>query len=428
MRSRWWWVSGGVAAILVLCGGALVVQKWYTGMRGDQEAAEVAAWATEQATLGSWPEARKVLAAQSTALVAGDEAGWMAAVDPSQPALRGYYQRLYATMRALGVTGWSYFSDYDPLENFGTSEIQANVTVSYCLGVLDCPRTSPADDTLHLELATVTQKLMLDKRDGAYKIVESQQTGKTQPPWQNTELTFATGDRVVVAAPASERGRLPEVVAAADKAATEADKFARYTGVKPGKYHLYLAGDKEWGSWYGGEKETYAVGYAHATGTVGTDVVLEMSAMDNAGQLAQALRHEFGHVVTLNGADRTGELILDLNQWLKEGVADYIGLLPRNKVNYGRIAALRGKPVPKDIRVDQLTEGATSADAARLYGYGYLAVNCMATKYGEARTMNFVSAALRQHKTNDTAARQAFGVPFSKVNSTCLSYFRTIVG
>ncbi|WP_067508294.1 hypothetical protein [Actinoplanes sp. TFC3] len=427
-RRRIKWISGSLAALLFLGGGGLAFQRWYTSMRWNQEREKDKVWFAEQQGMASWSGARSVIDAQARALVAGDEQAFLAAVDPGQPQLQAEYQRLYDSMRALGVTGWDYFPDFVPVEGFGHSEIEAHLTVPYCLHVLKCPSKEPAYEPSSPDVPTIKQMLKLDKRNGVYKIVGLTQKGENQPPWQSTNLTFATGQRVVVAAPPSQRARLQEVTAAADKAALEADEFARYTGARPAKYHLYLAGDKEWRStWYGGEKASYAVGYAHQTGVVGTDVVLEMSEVGGGEELATTLRHEFGHVVTLQGVPAGTDVVLDLDSWLKEGIAEYIGVLPRTKLSNGRVAALKGRTIPRDMRLDALGDHAGDDEANELYGYGYLAVNCMVGKYGETKMMKFVNGVLRQDLGSDEAAEKAFGVSYTQLNTACTGYFKTVV-
>ena len=87
---------------------------------------------------------------------------------------------------------------------------------------------------------------------------------------------------------------------------------------------------------------------------------------------------------------------------------------------------LRRGGVSDDIRIPPL--GDTAGRAHVDHPYGYLAVRCLATRYGERRMMIFVNAVVRQQKSIDTAARQAFGKSFATVNDAYTTYFRTTVG
>lgn len=121
-----------------------------------------------------------------------------------------------------------------------------------------------------------------------------------------------------------------------------------------------------------------------STGRHGMDVVLRMSLLDRPDQLARMMRHEFGHVVTLDGTDRAGDLFYSIDEWLERGVADYIASTPRSTLNTARIAPLRrAGNIPDDIRIPPLGDTASRAQVDHLYGY--LAVRCLATRYGERR-------------------------------------------
>ncbi|GAA2617504.1 hypothetical protein Adu01nite_47990 [Paractinoplanes durhamensis] len=414
--------------MLLLCAGTVVFRNWYVDHATAREQAKVDQWATEQGKKGSWPAAKKALDTQAAALLRGDEQGWLAAVDPAQPQLRDYYRRLYTAMRALDVSGWEYFvTSPGPYENWGASWIELDFTIGYCVAVATCTRYDSRTDPLRIGSA-IGQRIRLDKRDGAYRIVAVKATEYYRPtPWQNTELMFARGKRVVVAAPAGQTGRMAEAVAAADQAATVADRFAGDTGYKPQRYRVYLAGDNEWAAW--GTVPRYAAGYASPTGKLGADVVVKMSAAPGRGDLVEILRHEFGHVVTLGGTDHTADAVFDIDSWLEEGVAEYIAHTPTPPASTGRVAALRrAGAAPTTLLLAPLDDHSTDTDVDRLYGYGYLAVACMADRYGQTKTMRFVTAKLRDGESLEQAARHAFDRSFAAVEKTCTTYFKTTVG
>jgi hypothetical protein len=426
-RRRDWVVAGIVSTVLLLCAGAVVFRNWYVEHASAREQAKVDQWASDQGNKGSWPEAKKALDTQAAALLHGDEQGWLNAVDPGQPKLRAYYRQLYTSLRALQVSGWEYIvTSPPPYENWGKSYLELDFAVGYCITVASCTRYEPRTDPIRIGSA-IGQRIRLDIIDGTYRIVAVTPTDFYRTsPWQNTALTFARGRRVIVAAPAGQTSRLAEAVAAADKAATVADRYAAYTGAKPLRYRVYLAGDAEWKAW--GDVPRYAGGYAVPTGKLGSDVVVKMSAWPTPADLVEVLRHEFGHVVTLAGTDRTADAVFDVDSWLEEGVAEYIAHTPTPAAGTGRVAALRrAGPVPATVLLPPLDEYSTDTAVDRLYGYGYLAVACMAARYGETRTMRFITAKLRDGDTLDQAARHAFDQPFDTIDQACTASFRATV-
>lgn len=427
-RRRDWTIAVIVSVVLLLCAGGVVFRNWYVAHASAREQAKSDQWATEQGQKGSWPAAKKVLDGQSAALLRGDEQGWLGAVDPGQPKLRAYYQQIYTVMRALDVSGWEYFvRSPPPYQNWGLSYIELDFDVAYCVAVPKCPQHDPDADPLRIG-SVISQHIRLDKVDGVYRIVAVKPAAFYQAaPWQNTKLTFARGKRVVVAAPAGQADRLAGAVAAADKAATVADRFAGYTGYKPLRYRVYLAGDAQWKAW--GPAPLYSIGYARPTGKLGTDVVVKMSAVRDRAGLVEILRHEFGHVVTVGGTGLIADAVFDIDSWLEEGVAEYIAYTATPAASTDRVAALwRAGKAPTSLVLAPLSDASTNIEADRLYGYGYLAVSCMAGRYGEANTMRFITAKLRGGESLEQAARHAFGRSFDEVNRVCTAYFRSTVG
>lgn len=410
-----WAIATVVSLVAMLCAGGVLYRNWYVATKSAEEQAKTDRWFAENSSVASWPAARAVLKAHAEALVAGDEKGWMAAVDPGQPKLVGYYTYLFRTMRALGVTQWTYWTYLDPIQQFGQSRIQANLKVMYCLSATPCPQRDPMDDALSRHLAIIEQTVELEKIGDAYKIIGVTQ-GNFPAPWQAGDLALATGKRVVVMAPPALKGRLPEVVAAADRAAVEADRFAGHIGYKPSRYHVYLAGAKQWKTWHGGKRPPYSVAYATPVGLLGTDVVLDMSRLTRE-HLGETIQHEFGHVITVGATDRTADAIYPANLWLQEGIAEYIGHGPADA---GTIRGLRtlGKP-PSDLILPPLWPKSPSSEVGRLYGYGHLGVTCMAKKFGERKMLTFITLTLREKKDYDPAAKAAFGRPFAEVDKVC---------
>jgi hypothetical protein len=356
--------------------------------------------------------AEDMLNKQAAALLRGDQAGWLAAVDPAQPTLRKKYLNMYNTLRSLKVTKFTY--DLDPAVEVH-DEITADAAVDYCLF-----RSAKACT----DAPWFGQKLTLKQTAKGWLITRlAADKSSPQTPWQNGDLVFKEGKRVVVGAPASLRGRLDEVVSVADQAATVDDKIAKKMQNPQEKYRIFLADDKSWSSWYGGRFPSYSVAYTIPLGESGSDVVLHMSDFDGRHQLQITVQHEMAHVATLSNVGHNED---DDDLWLMEGVAEYAGWLP---LHAGRDLempilheAFQGKSRPKTIAAPPLKSTATGDQVDIFYGLGHYSVDCMVTKYGESRTMDFVRLKLREGKSLDSASRTALGKPFSTVDKSCLSW------
>jgi hypothetical protein len=356
--------------------------------------------------------AQETLDKQAKALLRGDKAGWLAAVDPSQPALRKKYQNLFTTLRALKVSKFTY--DLHPATAVG-NEFKSTAAVDYCF-----LRSATACD----EAPWISQLLTLKQTPKGWLISRlAVDAGSTEAPWQSGDLVFAQGKRVVVGAPASLKGRLSEVVAAGDKAAAVDDKIAKAMRNPQDKYRIFLADDKAWKTWYGGKFPSYSVAYTIPLNDSGSDVVLHMSDFDNRHQLQITVQHEMAHVATLSNVDHSED---DADLWLMEGVAEYAGWLP---LHAGRDLempilheAFQGKNRPKTIAAKPIESSAGGDQVDIFYGLGHYSVDCMVTKYSEKRTMEFIRLKLRENKSLDSASRTALGQPFSTVDKACLSW------
>ncbi|HWS37350.1 MAG TPA: hypothetical protein VN408_32055, partial [Actinoplanes sp.] len=130
--------------------------------------------------------------------------------------------------------------------------------------------------------------------------------------------------------------------------------------------------------------------------------------------------------VTLN--DKTSNGWKREDQWLVEGVAEYIGTQPRKVQNtYSRDALRyvqsRGRSV-KTIVAPYLSDKSDDVSVTRLYATGHFAVGCMAEKYGEAKMLDFVALVLREGMERDGAAQVTFRKPFKTVDKACVKWIK----
>ncbi|GIF41975.1 hypothetical protein [Actinoplanes xinjiangensis] len=362
-------------------------------------------------------QVRSILRGQIDALLSGDEKGWLAPVDTKA---RSRYRAIYRNLRNLEVSR----ADYG-VEILGRSTertISARVMLGYCLGTATCPAWANRVDEGAPKLL---YELTLAQRDGEYVVTglaDVEDGNHLQPtPWENTELRFVRGSRVIVAGPPGQAKNLKRVLAAAEKAAGITDRF---TTAPPVRYRIYLADDRSWKRWYGGQLSTWAVGYHLALNQTGSDIVLKAGhVLDSDRQLALTVQHEMAHAVTMVPS-RNRDPNEDL--WLIEGIADYIGFFPGKPQNTESRYALRAwfdehGAITSIVR-PQLTEKSDDLAVSTLYATGHYAVGCLVDRYGRARMLDFAKRVLQDGQDLDPAARASFGKPFRTVDKACVSW------
>jgi hypothetical protein len=371
--------------------------------------------------------ASAALDVQAEALIKGDEAGWLAAVDPAQPKLQTRYRSMYASLRGLGVSDFEYHPFIRPADDKAPTTVSLGVDITYCFSMDTCPDYS---DSEWSGAPRISQSLTLKPVGGHYVITyvgKATEPNHLQPtPWESGDLVFAQGARVTVAAPKSEAGHLAEVVAVADKAARVNDRFATYVDNPQQRYRIYLADAKAWRTWYGGETNKWIVGYSMPLNEAESDVVLQTSQLLGDDELmATTIQHELGHVVTLGGTHGGDD---DKELWLIEGIAEYIGWSPRPATASWRRQsvreAVRGAHPPKTIAAKPLADNAGAEAGDAFYGLGHFAVDCMAQKFGQRKMFTFVKLTLREGYGYEQASQEAFGKSFATVDKSCVSWIR----
>jgi hypothetical protein len=348
------------------------------------------------------PEAVKAAVAsplvrQAAAVGRDDVAAWLAPVDPP---LRPRYRDLFRTLRALRV-GQARYRIVD-------GRLPAlRVELAYCFQDQACTAEAPR----------ITQRLTFR---GSTVITAAEAAGAQPLPWENGDLVFAQGRRVTVGAPRALRGRMAEVVALADQAAAIDDRYAAMVGNRQPRYRLYLAGDRQWRTWYGGPPARWAVGYMRTLGGGGGDVVINPARIHGGRSgLRQVIQHELGHVATIGGIGSRPE-----DKWLVEGVAEYIGAQPQPATATPSRQVLR--PVTT-MAAAPPADGARDGDVAAFYAEGHFAVACLVAAYGEPRAMEFVRLRLRKGDSLENAARSVFGRRFATVDRSCARWMRNQV-
>ena len=357
---------------------------------------------------------KDLAAAQSEALIKGNEAAYLAPVDPANKALVAEHRKRFRVLRGLGMGQWTASINGTPSDD-GYRTWRATITIGYCVGDASCKPVP-----LHM-------RSRWSYKGGTLRLVKlDESTVKDQGPrpWEVDDLQVKSGNRVVVAATSANARRLAATVRAADEAATIADQFAKWD-TKPQRYVIFLAGPSNWKEWYGEEAPDWAAAWAVPVDDHTTEVVVRTDRVPTS-EMKGLLTHELTHVTSLAGARYTS----GRQWWMVEGIADYAQFLNRPVDAYDGLPAVRSMVRDGwDGRVDVTppTESSSLTDAAARYGVGFLAIRHIADTYGQAKMLAFFGNVMHKGYTLDKAARNALGRSWSSLNSECAAYVRSVV-
>jgi hypothetical protein len=350
-----------------------------------------------------------ILDAQAAALLRGDQAAFLAAVDPSASSLVDDLTRRFTALRAMNVTGWTEALADDPTAI--EDGWRATVKIGYCFGVVGCTPAVIPVPTKWVE--TASQPMLVE-------FGVSGATDSGPRPWEVTELRVAVGARTVVAAPPRYANRVPALLAAAEEAAAVTDRYARWSA-PPGRYLVFLAGPDEWGNWYGVKQAEWVAGYAMPINDRDTEIVLNGQRV-TGDEVVDTLRHEFTHVVTLAGVQRD----YSAQWWLVEGIAEYVRMEGRPLKQYELLSAAKRyvkQGGATDLgHVGEPPPAASTEEASGRYGVAFLTVRRLAERFGEDRMLAFFDAVVRKGTPIDQAATTTFGTEWKKLTDDCASY------
>ncbi|MBU2665073.1 hypothetical protein KOI35_16345 [Actinoplanes bogorensis] len=408
------------AALLVV--GVLALTVGLVVSRPERPRVAIAA-ATKKQAVSPYERAVAALDVQSQALLAGDEAGWLAVVDAP---LKARYRNMFRSLRALDVTSFVYKPGVGQPVKGNAAAVVFRAEVFYCLGPDMCPAAQGSEwqGPPHIE-----QRLTMRPVGGQYVIgvaaAGTDEDPRRPAPWESGELVALRGTRVTLFAAPAERRYLTRVLPVAEAAAKVDDRFAALIGTPQSRYRIYLAGEAQWRKWYGGNQDDWAIGLAVPLNMHGIDVMLRMKELDDDPlMLRVALQHELGHVVTLSGAYRADAAE---DTWLSEGIAEYIGWSPASAARTLRRDSVRWQLRRKAMTTmipEQPRPSAPARAGDAFYGLSHLAVDCMAKTYGERKLLTFVRLVLTQDNELDQAAGDAYGVPFATVDRACVKWTR----
>lgn len=416
---------GFVVLVLVACAGALAfglpaLVRASRSTAQPRVSADATPTVTGSATLGPvGVSLASVLQAQSVALLAGNEAAWLAPVDPKSTSAVAAYKRLYHNLRGMSVRTWQQTIDDDSTVT-GTRKTY-EIDVVYCLAATTCTDTRA---TLHVIAQRKSGRIRFEE------LVPPKPNRYTNEPlpWQVSMLTAVVGKRVVVAASSALSWRLSTALPIAERAAEAADAYAKWG--EPSQYVVYLADRSEGKTWFNGDLVNVdGVSYTMRPHDIQIVIMLPDAAdtrYAGPGGLNAVIQHEMGHVVTLFGIPSGVG-----HDSFVEGVAEYISYTGHPGWDRYRVSDVRSylrgdKWSEKVYLTGQITSKSVLA-ASAAYGIGYLALRHLAEQYGRDRMLNFFADIERGGMSLDTASRKEFSKPWTSVNTDCVDYIRGAV-
>ena len=363
--------------------------------------------ARNRATAGRVHQAERMIRAsldrQGAALLRGDRSGWLSDVDP---ALSEELTTLYANLRGLRASGWLPRTR----EVRTGPRIVAEIQIRVCFSTPACPRTPetyvPAGDVISARTEWIV-------RGGRAVLTAFDQIGPDgSVPWKRTALTFATGRRVVVAAPKDAKKTRPEAwLPAAERAARVADRYA-VTEPRPGRYVVFLAGERHWKETVGEDRE--AAAFVDRTSEQTAFAIIDATALGADPTDERLLRHEFGHIATLLGT------LDNRDEWVIEGMAEYIAYAGAPVRSYELVEDARWHVTHKAWagRLD-LEWSTEPTERFGYYAMAFLAMRCLGETYGEPKMLTFFTRVARQGEPPAEAAAAALGTPWEQVQKVC---------
>ncbi|MBF9134652.1 hypothetical protein I0C86_37840 [Plantactinospora sp. S1510] len=409
----------GTVLVLLLCGAPVVAGAVVLARNGTPEQGPDTGTAAASPEPGDAPTVTRdwlgdrvmgLLEKQATALLSGDENGYLALAEPGTPLSR-QLRREFRTLRAMQVTKWQpeLHGKLVRLDEPGTW--RADLIVQHCFVTPACELNEITIATRWRDTPGQPQLTAIDPPSGADR----------PRPWETDELVASIGDRTLVATPRAFRDRLPELLREAEKAAKVADRYA-VDDSPPERYLIFYAGPNEWKLWYGGDRPEWTAGYAVPVGAEQYDLVLNSKGLA-PGQYGELMRHELTHASSLSGAGRIGGDAW----WLVEGMAENAAASGQSVNRYQGLRAVeRLVDAGWDGKLEDVAPDDDSADwqVAASYGVGYLAVRHLVDRFGDEDVLKFFELVVHDGSSEEDASQEAFGVAWTTLHDDCVKYVK----
>ena len=351
----------------------------------------------------------------ATALTRGDLTGWLADVDPQQPALVAHQRQLFANLHQLP------FGRFELVPSPAAAPTFFDVPVSVSSTFTDDQATYSAPYILRYQLrgfdkSVVTHDLapIFLERHGAWLLAGDQTasvaTDLRTEPWDGGPIKVARGRHTLVVVAASDAKALPKLVRQAEAAVQKVT--AMWSGGWSHQAVLYdIRGSDLFTKYLGsGRNSTDFDGVTLGLGKDGITAAQEdlrvvanpAYAAPGSKVLPALLAHEFTHVA--KWADRASGTPL----WAIEGIAEYTAY--RGHPQDQRVSSKIGSDgrkgrLPKSLPSAQgFYAGAT---VAYDYGIAWLTFEYLKERYGENKVRQLYERLATIKGDADTVAAHA---------------------
>ena len=345
-------------------------------------------------------EVRALLEARGAAVLARDEAAFLAGIDPAAPELRARQAALFAALAQVPLSTWRYVLDparERPADvaldrDHGEDRWWApDVVLEHALGSYD---DRPTVDAQHLTFV---------ERDGRWWLAADDDVAaiglEAQPQlWDLGPVAAVRQDDVLVLGRPDDQGLLRDI------AVLTAQAVPRVTEVwgdawRRGLVVIVPSSTEELGTLLdsdGDLEQIAAVATAELSGGAGEynpsgdRVLVNPGPFSRLGQLGRqvVLAHEVTHVATRRA---TGPSV---PAWLSEGFADHVGYrdveLPLSLSAQALRADVRAGRLPDRLPPDSAFDGGPGLASA--YEQAWLAVRHLVDVHGEVSVLRFYRA------------------------------------
>lgn len=425
---RWGrWIALGVAVVVVMCLGAtaLTVAALPILLR-DNTGAQASPSTSPKPSPARSPQAgdpvsvreawvvekvREALDKQRAALLADNEPGYLAPLDPEMTKKdRDGLARQFRSLREMQVAQWT--DDVTSASDRSNDKWSVMVVSSACFVKPVCANAGAAAQTVW-------------RVAGATATLVSWTPDEQIHPWQASELVARAGERTIVATTKPYASRLPSLVAEAEKAAIIADRFAR-DGKTPARYVVYYAATPEWKQWFGWTPPDWSGGVAIDVSDDRYELVLNADYL-HPSAVDDLLRHELTHASSLPGRYTNSRALW----WLIEGIAELAemeGSPASSHPGASEISKLIANGTVTGLDVTPPTSSADEEIVAARYGVAFLGVRCISERFGEEKLVQFFHRVVHDGIALSAAAPQILNMEWQPLNSECFSYVKETAG
>ncbi|MEU1279074.1 hypothetical protein [Streptomyces sp. NPDC005805] len=369
-------------------------------------------------------EIQDTLDDRATAVLGQDRAGWLAALDPAEGALRTAQGEEFDNLAGVPLESWEYH--VTGVRHQGGRAV-ADTELRYRIEGYD---SAPVSSSRVIELA---------ERGGRwYVTAERPGTGAPQELWQQGAVRAVRGEHSLVLGVGREESELRELAAATDRAVPTVR--AGWPGEWAGRVVVLVPSSVEsmgrlLGAPAAGYRGIAAVTTGEAGGGEGSPadrVIVNPQAYGLLGELGKdvVLAHETTHVATR--ADTSAATPM----WLSEGFADWVAYRETGRTD-PEIApelrdAVRAGELPAALPDDEDFAFGGDGDAlARAYEGGRLACALVAERWGEERLVDFyraVGAGAHRDGSVEHALAQVLGTTAEEFTAAWRDYLRERLG